>query len=79
MVEVAFHTTADLHVVLAFVDAEKAPYGHISFGILGDDLQAELQNSRACFVQNGIDFMAHKQTKMLDPIEETLLPVAACV
>jgi hypothetical protein len=25
------------------VDAEKAPHDHISFGILGNDLQAELQ------------------------------------
>jgi hypothetical protein len=25
------------------MDIEKAPHGHISFGILGDDLQAELQ------------------------------------
>jgi hypothetical protein len=28
---------------------------------------------------HGVDFMAHKRTKMLDPIEETLLPVIACV
>ncbi|CAM6021882.1 unnamed protein product [Sphagnum balticum] len=37
-------TIADLHTVPAFVDAEKAPHGHISFGILGDNLQAELQS-----------------------------------
>ncbi len=46
-------------------------------GILGDDLQAELQG--VCFVWNGVDFMADRPTKMLDPIEETPLPVAACV
>jgi len=39
----AARITANLHNVLAFVDAEKAPHGHISFGFLGDDLQAELQ------------------------------------
>jgi hypothetical protein len=37
-------TIADLHIISAFMDAEKAPHGHISFGILGDDLQAELQS-----------------------------------
>jgi hypothetical protein len=31
-------TTIDLHTVSAFVDVEKAPHNHISFGILGDDL-----------------------------------------
>ncbi len=31
-------TIANLHTVLAFMDAEKAPHDHISFGILGDDL-----------------------------------------
>jgi hypothetical protein len=36
-------------------------------------------NSMVCFIWNGVDFMAHIRTKMLDPIEETLLPVAACV
>jgi hypothetical protein len=46
MVEVDFclvWTTIDLHTVSTFVDAEKAPHGHISFGILGDDLQVEFQ------------------------------------
>jgi hypothetical protein len=36
-------TTVDLHVVLTFVDAKTALHGHISFNILGDDLQVELQ------------------------------------
>ncbi len=67
---IAGQTTIDLHTIPAFVDAKKASHDHISFGILGDNLQAEL---------NGVDFMAHKRTKMLDPIEETLLPVIACV
>jgi len=46
MVEVDFclvWTTIDLHTVSTFVDAEKAPHGHISFGILRDDLQVEFQ------------------------------------
>jgi len=34
----AARITADLHAVLAFVDVEKTPHNHISFGILGDDL-----------------------------------------
>jgi len=37
-------TTTNLHTVPAFMDAEKAPHGHISFGILGDDLQVELKS-----------------------------------
>jgi hypothetical protein len=36
-------TIIDLHIVMAFVDVEKALHGHISYGILGDNLQAELQ------------------------------------
>jgi hypothetical protein len=39
----AAQTTVDLHIISAFVDIEKAPQSHISFGILGVDLQAELQ------------------------------------
>jgi len=73
---IAGQTTIDLHTFPAFVDAKKAPHDHISFGILGDNLQAELQ-SMLCL--EWVDFMAHKRTKMLDPIEETLLPVIACV
>jgi hypothetical protein len=34
----ATQTIANLHIVPIFVDAEKAPHGHISYGILGDDL-----------------------------------------
>ncbi len=32
----------NLHIVPAFVDVEKLPHGHISFGILQNDLQAKL-------------------------------------
>jgi hypothetical protein len=39
----AAQTIANLHTVPAFMDAEKAPHDHISFAILGDDLQAKLQ------------------------------------
>ncbi len=39
----AAQITTDLHIVPAFMDVEKAPHGHISFGILGDNLQVELQ------------------------------------
>jgi hypothetical protein len=35
-------TTTDLHTVSTFMDAKKALHDHISFGILGDDLQVEL-------------------------------------
>jgi hypothetical protein len=34
----AAQTTTDLHTVPTFVDVEKAPHNHISFGILGNDL-----------------------------------------
>jgi hypothetical protein len=37
----ATRTTADLHIVATFMDAEKAPHGHISFGIFGHNLHAE--------------------------------------
>jgi hypothetical protein len=36
-------------------------------------------NFRACFIWNGVNFMAHRRTKMLDLIEETPLLVVACV
>ncbi len=36
-------TIVNLHTVSAFMDAEKALHDHISFGILGDDLQVKLQ------------------------------------
>ncbi len=36
-------TSVNLHTVSAFMDIEKALHGHISFGILGDDLKAEFQ------------------------------------
>ncbi len=39
----ATQTTTNLHIVSTVVDVEKAPHGHISFGILGDNLQVELQ------------------------------------
>ncbi len=38
----AARTIADLHIVPTFVDTEKASHGHISYGILGDNLQVEL-------------------------------------
>jgi hypothetical protein len=36
-------TTTDLHIVPTFVDAGKALHGHISFGIVGNNLEAKLQ------------------------------------
>jgi hypothetical protein len=36
-------TTTDLHTIPTFVDVKKAPHSHISFGILGEDLQAKLK------------------------------------
>ncbi|CAM6067840.1 unnamed protein product [Sphagnum tenellum] len=36
-------TIANLHTIPTFVDAKKASHDHISFGILGDDLKAEVQ------------------------------------
>lgn len=39
----AARTTANLHIVSAFVDAKKALHNHISFGILRGNLQAKLQ------------------------------------
>jgi hypothetical protein len=35
--------TTNLYTVPAFMDAAKATHDHVSFGILGDDLRAELQ------------------------------------
>jgi hypothetical protein len=69
-------TTTNPHTVLAVVDAKKASHNHVSFGILRDDLQAELQG--VLRLEWG-RLHGTQMSKNARPYWRNMLPVTTCV